>query len=734
MQIIGSSEEVSQSIHNKISRASARISSADVAALAQWARQVRITPRGRAEVRKRLAWIDQNAWFTAPARRHFQDLLSKLALKTSRPITLPLNELPFWQRTVNPLADYQSSASLPSAADIVVIGAGLTGSSAAYHLRNSNLKVVVLERSAPASEASGRNGGNFELFPENSVGIYRGLAPGRLAYMKRCYPRVRNEILEAVSERQASLVLGLALRNRNLLKQTILDENIACDFSPRGWLHIAADENEEQSLCDEVLLAAEQGQTIEIWSRKKIREEFGIDARFLGRFIPGDGTYHPLKFVCGELQCAVNAGVALYTNTDVKQLIQGEARQKVITDRGTIIAGTVILATNAFTNTLLPDLAAIQPYQSQIQVTECVADRVQGRIVTSDNGPVFFNQPRDGASYPYAPLLMGGGDDRPMKNPHSRRRSPKVHEQLLKIRDSFYPELKGQPPSAEWIGPMAFTPDGLPCIGCYRPGVIVAAGCNGYGGTYATVAGFAAAQMALTGQTPEWVPPDIFSPVRLTRTQPLFLSDKNGLWRVAVSLCRQLSTVNLRISEALTIQGIAPLSRGQHQQNVSGPIGISSPATGVDPDLLRKTRLFSNFSLPELTQLLAVMRRWDLPANSMICTEGSPGGTCFVILSGQVDVSIESRGNQQLMATLETGSLFGQVSVIDNVPRTATCSTRTASILLEIDRENCERVLRTDSDTAAKFLAALNEGLIDALHNSDLRLMQLERQFLTRAM
>jgi hypothetical protein len=140
-----------------------------------------------------------------------------------------------------------------------------------------------------------------------------------------------------------------------------------------------------------------------------------------------------------------------------------------------IIAGTVILATNAFTNTLLPDLAAIQPYQSQIQVTECVADRVQGRIVTSDNGPVFFNQPRDGASYPYAPLLMGGGDDRPMKNPHSRRRSPKVHEQLLKIRDSFYPELKGQPPSAEWIGPMAFTPDGLPCIGCYRPGVIVAA-------------------------------------------------------------------------------------------------------------------------------------------------------------------------------------------------------------------------------------------------------------------
>jgi hypothetical protein len=111
--------------------------------------------------------------------------LAKLALKTSRPITLPLNELPFWQRAINPLANYQSSGDLPSTADVVIIGASLTGASSAYHLGNSNLKVVVLERSAPASEASGRNGGNFELFPES------------LAYMKRCYACVRNEILQA---------------------------------------------------------------------------------------------------------------------------------------------------------------------------------------------------------------------------------------------------------------------------------------------------------------------------------------------------------------------------------------------------------------------------------------------------------------------------------------------------------------------------------------------------------
>ena len=82
--------------------------------------------------------------------------------------------------------------------------------------------------------------------------------------MKRRYPHVPFEVLQAVSERQASLVLGLALRNRDILKETILKEGIACDFSPKGWLHLAADEREDQGICDEVSLAAQHGQKIAI--------------------------------------------------------------------------------------------------------------------------------------------------------------------------------------------------------------------------------------------------------------------------------------------------------------------------------------------------------------------------------------------------------------------------------------------------------------------------------------
>lgn len=349
-------------------RRQARILDADeVRAIAE--RALAAEPNGRAtrSTRRELKAIDRSCHFSLEALRLFQDLLARLGVATYRPIQLPINDQPFWHRTPHPLANYQTTISLPTVADVVVIGAGLTGAAAAYNSKNTGMRIVVIDQGDPAGEASGRNGGNFELLPENAVGIYEGLAPGRLSFMRRRYPRVPAEVLQAVSERQASLVLGLALRNRSILKETILNEDISCDFSPRGWLHIAANDKEEQGICDEVSLAARHGQHIEVWSRAKIREQFGIHAAFLGRFIPGDGTYHPFKYVCGQLQSAIRSGVALYTRTKVRRIISTQTgKHRILTDRGTIVSSRVIVATNAFTRTLLPELSAIKPYQSQI--------------------------------------------------------------------------------------------------------------------------------------------------------------------------------------------------------------------------------------------------------------------------------------------------------------------------------------------------------------------------------
>jgi CRP-like cAMP-binding protein len=127
------------------------------------------------------------------------------------------------------------------------------------------------------------------------------------------------------------------------------------------------------------------------------------------------------------------------------------------------------------------------------------------------------------------------------------------------------------------------------------------------------------------------------------------------------------------------------------------------------------------------------MRRWDLPKDTIIFTEGSPGGTCFVILEGAIDVSINAHGQQQLLTTLNAGNVFGQMSLIEGVPRSATCSVRSDAVLLEIERQPCEELFHSGSSLALKCLATLNEGLISALRGADLRLMQLDRAELQRS-
>jgi NADPH-dependent 2,4-dienoyl-CoA reductase/sulfur reductase-like enzyme len=88
-----------------------------------------------------------------------------------------------------PLAGHRSQPTLAGVVDVLIVGAGLTGASAAYHLAGRGLRVAVVDAGDPAGEASGRNGGHFELVPENSIGEYRGLARERLKFVRRTRPR-----------------------------------------------------------------------------------------------------------------------------------------------------------------------------------------------------------------------------------------------------------------------------------------------------------------------------------------------------------------------------------------------------------------------------------------------------------------------------------------------------------------------------------------------------------------
>lgn len=475
--------------------------------------------------------------WTEGGRRAFQALAAAGGARVRQPRVMPEDAQPYWQLGAHPLAGYRSGRRLPARADVVVIGAGLTGASTALHLApaaRAGRRIVVLEHGDPATQASGRNGGNFELMPENFLGEYMGLPAERRKWLARRYPWLQAEQIAAAAERQARLILEFGSRNARRFRGIVRREGIDCDLSASGWLRIADTPTEARGIRDEVAFAGRIGIDFEIWPPGRIRRETGVPARHLGRLAAGNGNYHPFKFVCGVLARALERGVQLFTRTPVLRLAPArDGRIRVETSAGRIDARRVVFATNAFTSRLLPELDAIRYFQSQVLNLEHVRDTIRGMTITEKKGDLYYNFPRarkyvDGAGHSRGLLLVGGGLDRPGSNPAELRRSQVVLDLVLGQTDERFPETRGQPPSRVWTGPMAFTPDRVPVIGFLRrpdtapDALIVAAGFNGYGGTYCVEAGHLAARMALTGEVPPEVPEDMFSPQRFLTRTPMF--------------------------------------------------------------------------------------------------------------------------------------------------------------------------------------------------------------------
>lgn len=485
----------------------------------------RVTP----PLQSALAVIEHRygAAFTAGARCAWQSLLAWLGARTSLPIRTPAESIPYWLKDGHPLVGWGSRAPLPEAADVVIIGAGLTGVASAYALatdpRAAGLRTVLLEAGDVGTQASGRNGGNFQILPENCYGNYAGIVCERAKVLRALRPQAAPALLQDQAEQQARMVLQIALRNRTILLENMQSASIDADLSREGAFHIALSACEEQGLVADVQQARALGIPMEVLTPAQLDTLMELPPgthQFSGRFCALDGNYHPFKYVVGLAKAAVARGAQLFTHTGVASLTaHANGGYTVHTARGAICSGTVVMATNAFTSRLLPALTMVQPYRSQVMVTEHAPQRWGGRSFTSDLGDLYGHYPsgeayRDDDGVRRGPLLLGGGRDRPFASPEKVRRSHWVHKRVVRQRDAIAPELAGVPPSRAWAGPMAFTPDRLPMVGAWRRGLILAVGFNGYGGTFTQAAAHAAVEVALTGSHPDWMPREMFCPRR----------------------------------------------------------------------------------------------------------------------------------------------------------------------------------------------------------------------------
>jgi gamma-glutamylputrescine oxidase len=220
-------------------------------------------------------------------------------------------------------------------ADICVIGAGYTGLSAALHAAEAGASVIVLEARSVGFGASGRNGGQIHSgWRKDQQELERWLGP------------LHARELWALAEEAKALVHGLIDRH-----------GIACELKP-GLLIAAHRIRAAHTLArDAEHLSAAYGYCgFRMLSAEECATETGSTKYQGGRLDRGGGHLHPLLYAYGLADAAESAGAEICEQSPVLTIERSRNGIELRCDGGQVLASRTILATDAFTGVLVPEL------------------------------------------------------------------------------------------------------------------------------------------------------------------------------------------------------------------------------------------------------------------------------------------------------------------------------------------------------------------------------------------
>jgi glycine/D-amino acid oxidase-like deaminating enzyme len=372
----------------------------------------------------------------------------------------------FWLDTA-PAFTGGASGPLPQRADVVVVGGGFTGLSAARTLAKRGVNAVLLEAGGVGWEASGRNGGHCN----------NGLSHDFTGVAARFG-------LERAREMYRAFDAGV-----DLVETIQREEGIACDFHRRGKLKLAAKPAHFDKLKRlQEVLAREVDDDTAIITREGLSSEIGSQRYHGGLLQKRSATVHVGRFAIGLAEAAVRVGAVIHERATVQSIDRAPGRPfRVKTAKGEIEAGEVLLATGASQHGDFGWLRRrIVPVGSFIIVTEPLSDNLAKSImpgrrncVSSQNIGNYFRLTEDNR------LVFGGRARFAMSSPTSDLKSGAV---LRRILDEVFPQLSGVRIDQCWGGLVDMTQDRLPRAGAHE-GVHFATGYSGHGVQMSTYMG-----------------------------------------------------------------------------------------------------------------------------------------------------------------------------------------------------------------------------------------------------
>ena len=131
--------------------------------------------------------------------------------------------------------------------------------------------------------------------------------------------------------------------------------------------------------------------------------------------------------------------------------------------------------------------------------------------------------------------------------------------------------------------------------------------------------------------------------------------------------------------------------------------------TPIEPDVLKSQPLFSDLTSSELERLGAFIFEKTYAQGSTLFVEGMTGEILYLIRRGKVEILKRmsgADGQEKVLATLQPGEFLGEMSLIENQPRSATARVAQEAVLLVMTKKSFQSMLEKHPPVAVKILMA----------------------------
>ena len=381
-----------------------------------------------------------------------------------------IRQSPYWHDQIG--APPTLPTGLTKTVDVLIVGAGYTGLSAAITTARGGRSTLVLEAEDPGYGCSTRNGGQIST-------------------------SVKPSLDKLAAKFGAERATGIRMEGAKALKwigDFIADEGLDCDFRRVGRFHAAHTPQHYETLVRDAE-KMRQRENIESFAvpRHEQRSQLGTDAYFGGVVFSAHCSVHPGKFHRELLRLCLAEGAQVVGQCRVTRIARTASGFRVETAKGPVEARDVIVATNGYTTALTPWLQRrVIPIGSYIIATEELPEATidtlfPGDRIASDTCKVVYYYR---ASPDRKRVLFGGRVSASETTPLAG--AARLRQDMCRI----FPELEGVGLSHAWSGTVAYSFDELAHTGVHD-GVHYAMGYCGSGVSMAPYLGMRAGQKVL---------------------------------------------------------------------------------------------------------------------------------------------------------------------------------------------------------------------------------------------